>query len=456
MIIIIFLLLTVFAVGTDGKPLTNAHLNRYTRTGGLRMATKVRGGGTTVLQYKKTKTQEPEMMPEGPSRLNIVSANIDGLCDPPYDPVLCAKVAAKCIIQSKPCPHVVHLQEVTPATIGILISEFGRNNFRLAIDKERDVLKSYFTVTFVRNDFKIIDAYRTSFNFGAAKSGMGRDMLVTTFQAGGKEVMSINSHLESMKDESAKRTAQLEMCLLKITEHEGPAFLGGDLNMRDSEVKTVKQGGNVKQNFFDAFEASGKPAAHSVTWPGPRNKAYLCPCRFDRLFGNARGRWVDFQTFGKEEHVDLGGKTYSDHFSIKCTLTFDGEVISQFPLISASNEPTSDSNKAAPSKEEVRQKRLLKYGNTHEETKPAPSVPSKLSSFSPTTSSLSTSSAIQSSNSSFPSNAAACSVEVIDLCNDDESLEWVCSVCTLINETTSETCSVCDTVRISMKRQKSH
>jgi len=68
---------------------------------------------------------------------------------------------------------------------------------------------------------------------------MGRNLLVTKAFIGRAKLALLNTHLESTKEHGAQREAQLKICfeIMKNFSPEYNVIFGGDLNLRDKEVK---------------------------------------------------------------------------------------------------------------------------------------------------------------------------------------------------------------------------
>ena len=120
------------------------------------------------------------------------------------------------------------------------------------------------------------------------------------------------SHLESGRQASAERVAQLSTVVAGLRDHDGPAVFGGDTNLRKAEEAEVTGLSHVT----DAWTAAGEPAAQRATWPSvPRGKRP--GARFDRVLVSGCG----VSRFALMGHTAPGlGSPPSDHLGIEVTL----------------------------------------------------------------------------------------------------------------------------------------
>ena len=102
---------------------------------------------------------------------------------------------------------------------------------------------------------------------------MGRAMQVVQAHVGKVKLTFINVHLESTKDFSKQRKEQLVNCLeeMKGAEDEVTVILGGDLNIRDSEVSSLQGGRGLPSNVYDVWECLGSRKDVQYTWDCMRN-----------------------------------------------------------------------------------------------------------------------------------------------------------------------------------------
>ena len=104
----------------------------------------------------------------------------------------------------------------------------------------------------------------------------------------GIPLLVVNTHLESMKESSETRTAQLKTITRLMLQHEGPAMVGGDLNMRDREQKDAfLNAGGADDAMTDAYFFFNRPADARVTWELPDTPQ--AKGRFDMIYHNLKG-----------------------------------------------------------------------------------------------------------------------------------------------------------------------
>jgi tyrosyl-DNA phosphodiesterase 2 len=107
------------------------------------------------------------------------------------------------------------------------------------LDQSNSTTKNYYTAVLLNlKTCKYLSHNLVPF----ANSIMGRNLLMVKFNyKRSVDVCAMTSHLESTKDYAVKRLEQLKLCFDKIKEQEKKflVFFGGDLNLRDKEVKFV-------------------------------------------------------------------------------------------------------------------------------------------------------------------------------------------------------------------------
>ena len=232
--------------------------------------------------------------------IKILTWNIDGLCQ---DYVIeRANSAAAQIAQVS--PDVIMLQEVVQWNEPIFDGVFRSNYVKLNPIGATTGMP-YYTLTYVKKCHPRVNAERKNFR-GAASSVMGRDMLCATIFIRGTPFLVINSHLESTKEYSKQRTEQLCAIVNELREHCGPALVGGDLNMRDTEQKDAfgRAGGDELKCAPDAYVFYGKPKSAASTWTLPGNPHVKA--RFDRIYHNMNG--IEYSS-GKGESITMLGTT---------------------------------------------------------------------------------------------------------------------------------------------------
>lgn len=138
------------------------------------------------------------------SNLKLLSWNIDGLAEKAAER---ARSVSAVIVKEN--PHIIHCQEVTVESYSVLMQILSANGYKVSIPKE-DFTSGchYFTLTFVKSNIDIVEARRIDF-VDQARSHQGRDMNELKIRLEGVEVLLINSHLESCKESTKVRTAQL-------------------------------------------------------------------------------------------------------------------------------------------------------------------------------------------------------------------------------------------------------
>ena len=268
---------------------------------------------------------------ENRKSLKLLSYNIDGLNDSIEDLRERCMYQISLIISEN--PDVIHLQEVTPSIVPILVSAICRCGYQCSDNFSSSLAYSignYFILSFVKSSLRNISFQRVPFAGKDDQSVQGREMLFTSFVFNGHDFLLINSHLESCgtafrSKESSTRLAQLETCLSSISSHypRGPALIAGDLNIRDSEASyKLKQFPSIIDMAETFSKSSGKPK--ECTWIMPNKPSVKL--RFDRCYYNSHPSFQleNFALIGTEDVLDessrCGYLTPSDHYGIVITI----------------------------------------------------------------------------------------------------------------------------------------
>ena len=202
-----------------------------------------------------------------PSTLAMISWNIDGL-DEKNLPKRAAYVASEI---KKLKPDVVLLQEATEMIIEILDKQLGIDYHVIEQQGGAAVARAdYFTCILLRHTTIYLDDARTKM-FENTKMGRGSQRVLA--HIGKVQLCFINVHLESTKDFRKERLEQLEQCLeeIKNTKEDVTVILAGDLNIRDSEVASLRNDHGLPSDVKDVWESLGKRKELQYTWDCLRN-----------------------------------------------------------------------------------------------------------------------------------------------------------------------------------------
>ena len=217
-------------------------------------------------------------------------------------------------------PHVVYLQEVVDNSWGpLIVAKLSRlydcycapsppQHYYNAIL----TLKEGVTVT-TGDSLKVLDF----------QSGMGRHLLQLPIRHAGVDIVVMTSHLESLKDYGGERVRQLKIVFEKMLELQKSnriSIFGGDLNIREAEVKKAK----LPENVVDVWEACGKQKEHQYTWDVSENDNLNWPypnrpkARYDRVYlspGDGALRPTTFELIGKDR-ISPCERFPSDHWGL--------------------------------------------------------------------------------------------------------------------------------------------
>lgn len=251
-----------------------------------------------------------EMDPE-PHRIRLLSWNIDGL----DEVAIQRRTKAVCELINKENPHTVFLQEVTVATQAII--ESSCPTYQIIPGGERE----YFTCILIKiGQVEIIHHQTLPF----PNTMMMRNLLLLQCKIKAENFVLLTSHLESTKDHSKERVAQLQKAfrVMEKSSESSTVIFGGDLNLRDKEVANI---GGVPRGIQDIWEMTGQRPEAAYTWDMFRNDNKVFPgkfkpkLRFDRLYiRGAKPPTVEpvyFELVGLER-VARCGKFPSDHWGL--------------------------------------------------------------------------------------------------------------------------------------------
>eukprot|EP00058_Branchiostoma_floridae_P008356 XP_002593844.1 hypothetical protein BRAFLDRAFT_75696 [Branchiostoma floridae] len=177
-------------------------------------------------------------------------------------------------------PDVVFLQEVIPQTFEYIEAKCDRYK-AIASGTEQ-----YFTAMLLRKS-SITFISQNIQPFPTTR--MMRNLLIVKARFGSVPLCLMTSHLESTKDHAAERKRQLQQVLQTVMQQDqtNTVIVGGDLNLRDTEVAAV---GGLPAGTVDFWEACGSPLQFKFTWDVSKNDnldwqlKFRPKCRFDRVY----------------------------------------------------------------------------------------------------------------------------------------------------------------------------
>ncbi|GAA6078343.1 tyrosyl-DNA phosphodiesterase 2 [Tachysurus ichikawai] len=247
-------------------------------------------------------------------KLSLISWNVDGL------DTLNLKERARglCSYLALYTPDVVFLQELIPQYLQYLKKRAV--TYQIIEGNE----EGYFTAMMLK---KSRVKLQSSTIIPYPTTQMMRNLLCAKVTFLGQELCLMTSHLESCKDQAAKRMKQLKVVLQNVKEEPDnmTVIFGGDTNLRDSEVAQV---GGLPPGVIDVWEELGKQEHCRYTWDTKINNnksvSYISRCRFDRIYLRPAktGAKVspDHMVLVGMEKLDCGCYT-SDHWGIYCSFT---------------------------------------------------------------------------------------------------------------------------------------
>ena len=196
-----------------------------------------------------------------PSTLSMITWNIDGL----DVKNLAMRTAHVIHVLKKIKPDVILLQEVTAS----IVEDLERHLIDYHIIEQGSGM-DYFTCVLLRQTTLYLDKAHTN-AFDNTK--MGRGLQRIDCHMGKVKMSFLNVHLESTKDFSKERLEQLRKCLAEVEglKDDTTAILAGDMNIRDSEISSLRNGSGLPANVKDIWELLGKRKEVQYTWDMMRN-----------------------------------------------------------------------------------------------------------------------------------------------------------------------------------------
>jgi len=242
-----------------------------------------------------------------PSDLRMLFWNIDGLDDVGGPKALAKRVLA--VAKEVACkrPLAVMLQEAIPPALEILSADQVLGTAYDVIVPEDPQLPYFVAILLDKRRLRRLGKPLTTPFPGTQ---MGRQLLsvaVELLPSGcAPPLLIATAHLESTKDHGAERKRQLAQCLRFLQSAVGKvpagappgsapvqaALVGGDLNLRDEEVKVVQRELGVT-GIADAWMFCGSPEGARWTWDTTLNSnigaTFSCKTRFDRVLFLSKG-----------------------------------------------------------------------------------------------------------------------------------------------------------------------
>ena len=243
----------------------------------------------------------------------MLTWNIDGL-DPKngYERTL-----AVCEKVREIKPDVLFFQEVIPQSWNTL------TNYLMEYQHfcNNSMLPYFHTISVHKDTLDTVGSIKITDFPG---SNMGRHLLNSQVQFGKIPIYLFSSHLESTSQVGPERKRQLREVFSQMTaikEKGDVCIFGGDLNLRDKEVKSV----GIPNGIVDVWEACGSPKEHQYTWDIETNdnltweypnkprarydRLYLCPAEEERI------KPQGFTLIGTDRVASIG-RFPSDHYGV--------------------------------------------------------------------------------------------------------------------------------------------
>jgi len=223
----------------------------------------------------------------------VITWNIDGLDEVGGAEALMLRTLAVAREVARLRPVAVLLQEVISPALQLLSANQVLGSVYEVFVPDDPPLPYYVAILLDKRRTQRIGT-TTTVPFPTTR--MGRQLLTVTISVKDHAALLVlaTAHLESTKDQGLERKRQLAQCLRYCKDAlgrtgVGAAIFGGDLNVRDEEVKSVlKELGPLAQDIADVWTYCGAPQDQRWTWDTVANDnaaaSFSCCCRFDRLF----------------------------------------------------------------------------------------------------------------------------------------------------------------------------
>jgi len=218
---------------------------------------------------------------------------------------------------------IIFLQEVVLQTYDAIQSAMGAKYLMTECKAEELDPREYFTVVLLKRSTVYRDSVQVVKFEGSA---MMRDLTLVQAKINDKQLLLINSHLESTADFAEERMRQLRQAFdqMKGSKASQTVLFGGDLNMRDKEVEKV---GGLPSGVQDLWIAMGRRKEVQYTWDMLRNQnkdiggKFKPRMRFDRVyFKPSQKNDIKPEHFGLVGIEKVPGHQVfpSDHWGIFC------------------------------------------------------------------------------------------------------------------------------------------
>ena len=213
-------------------------------------------------------------------------------------------------------PDVLFFQEVIPLSWNTLTSYLMEYNHFC----KNNALQYFHTISFHKDTLEMMSDKKVT-DFPGTE--MGRHLLTCQVKFHKTPIHLLSSHLESTSQVGPERKRQLREVFAQMRDLEkgNICIFGGDLNLRDKEVKAV----GIPDGVVDVWEACGSPKDHQYTWDIETNDnlAWSFPnkprARFDRLYlcpaDEEKIKPQGFTLIGTERIPSIG-RFPSDHYGV--------------------------------------------------------------------------------------------------------------------------------------------
>lgn len=225
-------------------------------------------------------------------------------------------------------PEVIFFQELSPSMAKV-VDKYLSPIYNIMYERgDYTMYDKYFTAVCVVNTIKVMGNEFLPFK----NSKMERGCHLVKIDLLSKKIALINTHLESGKESSAVRVAQMEWCVKKMEELKIRGYdviFGGDLNIRKEECS------QIVSEKLDCFVKYGRPSKYNYTWRGEEifskksDRSFTPKARFDRIYHDG-----GFLNLSNYEHIGFEWLkkqdcALSDHLGIFTNFQFEPVTVEE-------------------------------------------------------------------------------------------------------------------------------
>jgi endonuclease/exonuclease/phosphatase family metal-dependent hydrolase len=270
--------------------------------------------------------------------VKLVSWNIDGLSEIP----LMERLDTIFSLLLSVDPDIILFQEVIPQVIDFLDQNLNRFGYFSTDIDSVSVQLPYFCRSYLKFQYQTSFLSSNFVEFPHSHMNRGYNTMILELESH-SHLLILNTHLESCKESSFERKQQLQECFHILSQHNGPAILAGDLNLRDHEIKSKKEFPQLYlQNSSSSLITSS--SASNSTSVSTSHHCRIIDC-WEQVGASPSSRFTWFFSIRPDIRARYDRIYYKDeNFTTETILSFDllGKEIVQQGSISSESPYLSD------------------------------------------------------------------------------------------------------------------